>query len=93
MNADSRDKLLVEHQRLTTCLCVFSTFRVGNKAKERQRPAECAGLGAARAEEDCENDQGEHGRPHQPAQKHLVEPVDTKGGVGRRTCTLSASSV
>jgi len=72
---------------------VFLSFRVGNKAKERQRPAERAGLRAARAEEDRDNDQREHGRAHQPAQKHLVEPVDTQGVVGRRTCTLPYSSV
>lgn len=66
------------------CVCAFySLFCVGNKTKERQRPAERACLRAAPAEEDRENDQREHGRARQPAQKHLVEPVDTQGGVGR----------
>ena len=64
-------------------VCVLFLCRAGNKTKERQRPAERACLCAAPAEEDRENDQREHGRARQPAQKHLVEPVDTQGGVGR----------
>lgn len=72
-----------EKAEVSPLVCVFYVFRVGNKTKEKQHPAERACLRAAPAEEDHENYQGEHGRAQQPAQKHLVEPVDTQGGVGR----------